>query len=229
MNFQIRYLFEKIDFQTWYNLTLIDDVLDEFLKTPESSIIDNELFKHDLVDITRQFIQNKIELLYPKIQITFAAKELDALKTVQNVFVSMLIDLDDILQTNEKFLLGKWIESAKMLATNQLEELSYEYNARNQITIWGPKGEIVDYAYKQWAGIVRDYCLPRWEVLFFELEHSIKYENGKFNDSKCGIKIFKQVEEPFTVSNKEYSTVGDGDAIGRSRKILQKWKSSPKV
>ena len=28
----------------------------------------------------------------------------------------------------------------------------FEYNARNQITLWGPNGEIVDYANKQWAG-----------------------------------------------------------------------------
>lgn len=28
----------------------------------------------------------------------------------------------------------------------------YEYNARNQITLWGPSGEIKDYANKQWAG-----------------------------------------------------------------------------
>jgi len=26
------------------------------------------------------------------------------------------------------------------------------YNALNQITLWGPIGEIVDYAAKQWAG-----------------------------------------------------------------------------
>lgn len=28
----------------------------------------------------------------------------------------------------------------------------YEYNARNQITLWGPNGEIIDYANKQWSG-----------------------------------------------------------------------------
>lgn len=28
----------------------------------------------------------------------------------------------------------------------------YEYNARNQITLWGPDGQIKDYANKQWAG-----------------------------------------------------------------------------
>ena len=30
-------------------------------------------------------------------------------------------------------------------------------NARNQITLWGPKGEIVDYARKQWAGLIDLY------------------------------------------------------------------------
>jgi hypothetical protein len=33
------------------------------------------------------------------------------------------------------------------------EKQLYEYNARNQITLWGPRGEIVDYANKQWAGM----------------------------------------------------------------------------
>ena len=35
------------------------------------------------------------------------------------------------------------------------EKLLYEYNARNQITLWGPDGQIVDYANKQWAGKVQ--------------------------------------------------------------------------
>ena len=37
------------------------------------------------------------------------------------------------------------------------EKQMYEYNARNQITLWGPRGEIVDYANKQWAGMFISY------------------------------------------------------------------------
>lgn len=187
-------------------------------------IIDNELFKHDLVDLTRQFIQNKIDLIYPQIKSAFVAKDINQLKKVQQNFESLLTDLDDLLQTNDQFLLGKWLTSAKGLATNQLEEQMYEYNARNQITTWGPNGEIVDYAHKQWAGIVRDYCLPRWQLLFSELKNSIENNNGKFSDSKCRQKIFKQVEEPFTVANKLYNDEADGDAIELSRKILKQYK-----
>lgn len=196
----------------------------QFLKTPENLIIDNELFKHDLVDLTRQFIQNKIDLIYPQIKSAFVAKDIDQLKKVQQNFESLLTDLDDLLQTNDQFLLGKWLTSAKGLATNQLEEQMYEYNARNQITTWGPNGEIVDYAHKQWAGIVRDYCLPRWQLLFSELKNSIENNNGKFSDSKCRQKIYKQVEEPFTVANKLYNDEADGDAIDLSRKIFEKYK-----
>lgn len=204
----------------------MDDVLDELLKTPVGLIVDNELFNHDLVDVTRQFLQNKIELLYPEIKTAFADKDLNQLKKVQAVFESMLNDLDDILQTNKHFLLGKWINSAKAIASNNLEELLYEYNARNQITTWGPNGEIVDYAYKQWAGVVRDYCLPRWQLLFSELAESIEKKNGKFSDSKTRQKIFKQVEEPFTVAHKEYNDEAVGDTIAIARNILEKWRGS---
>lgn len=182
------------------------------------------MYKQDLVDITRQFVQNKVELLYPRIKAAFADKNSDELRKVAGIFESMLTDMDDILQSGDNFLLGKWLESAKSLAANQLEQQLFEYNARNQITIWGPNGEIVDYAHKQWAGVVRDYCLPRWQLFFAELELSIQKNKGKFSDSKCRQKIFKQIEEPFTVANKEYNVEAQGDTIEIARRILQKWE-----
>lgn len=71
---------------------------------------------------------------------------------------------------------------------------------------------------------MRDYCLPRWQLLFSELKNSIENNNGKFSDSKCRQKIFKQVEEPFTVANKLYNDEADGDAIDLSHRILKKYK-----
>ena len=42
----------------------------------------------------------------------------------------------------ERFLLGSWLEAAKSRATNIKESKQYEYNARTQITLWGPNGEV---------------------------------------------------------------------------------------
>ena len=35
------------------------------------------------------------------------------------------------------------------------------YNARNILTLWGPTGQINDYAKKEWGGLVRDYYKQR--------------------------------------------------------------------
>jgi alpha-N-acetylglucosaminidase len=66
--------------------------------------------------------------------------------------LDLLTDLERILATNEAFLLGRWVQSAKDAAADSNEELQFEQNAKNQITLWGPRGEILDYATKQWSG-----------------------------------------------------------------------------
>lgn len=208
-------------FQTWYNLTVIDDVLRDFLQVPVDQVIDNELYKHDLVDITRQMLQNKIDLLYKRIISAFLRKKESQVQTLAHRFESILVDLDRILHSNEKFLLGSWLQASKSIATNRLEEQVYEFNARNQITIWGPNGQIVDYAMKQWAGVVADYCLPRWQLFFAELLASFK--GRTYNDGECGQKIFKQIEEPFGVSIKEYGTKASGDSIAIAKEIYKKY------
>lgn len=211
--------------QIWYNRTIIDDVLYEFLQVPENLTLNNDLFRHDLVDVTRQAIQIKVDVLYIQIIDSFRKKDLKNLEQLTNQFEDLLLDLDSILKTSEQFLLGRWLESAKGLATNKLEAQNYEFNARNQITLWGPTGEIVDYAVKQWAGLVGDYCLPRWQFFFKELIRSLRERNGKFNNNECKQKIFKEIEEPFGVSNVLYDPVPKGDSFNIAKEIFEKWKN----
>lgn len=79
--------------------------------------------------------------------------------------IQLLTDIDSVLLTNENFRLSTWIESARAWAGDDKEQASFfEYNARNQITLWGPNGEISDYAAKQWGGLVSSYHVPRWRI-----------------------------------------------------------------
>jgi alpha-N-acetylglucosaminidase len=39
-----------------------------------------------------------------------------------------------------------------------------EFEARNQVTLWGPSGQISDYASKSWAGLISSYYIPRWQM-----------------------------------------------------------------
>ncbi|KAF8508809.1 C-terminal domain-containing protein [Hysterangium stoloniferum] len=83
--------------------------------------------------------------------------------------LSLLCDLDTLLWTNDNFLLSNWIKAVRSWAASS-DDSQYadylEYNARNQITLWGSDGEINDYASKQSAGIVGTYYLPRWDNVY---------------------------------------------------------------
>lgn len=44
--------------------------------------------------------------------------------------------------SQQHFLLGKWITAAKQWANNFNEAILLEFNARNLVSLWGPKGEV---------------------------------------------------------------------------------------
>ena len=56
--------------------------------------------------------------------------------------VDLMSDMDTLLNANERFLVGRWISDATSWATDGGEHDLMNMNARNQITIWGPQGEV---------------------------------------------------------------------------------------
>ena len=56
--------------------------------------------------------------------------------------LNLLEGMDVLLGTDPHFLLGNWLEAAKAIGTTDDEKKLYEYNARNQITLWGPTGQV---------------------------------------------------------------------------------------
>lgn len=108
-----------------------------------SDLGQSNLYNHDLVDVTRQYFQNKAEVLYTKFIAAFLRNERHASLKLSHQFVEALRDMDRVLSSSSDFLLGQWLERAKELATTDAERQLFEINARNQITIWGPKGQIV--------------------------------------------------------------------------------------
>ena len=60
-------------------------------------------------------------------------------------------ELDRLLSSDAHFLLGAWLEQARSLGLDEQEAQLYDLNARNQITLWGPDGNILDYASKEWG------------------------------------------------------------------------------
>ncbi|KAK3072938.1 hypothetical protein LTR53_005896 [Teratosphaeriaceae sp. CCFEE 6253] len=167
------------------------------LQTP--SLYDNTAYTFDLTDITRQVMANAFYPLYTSFlaaantSLNASYSPSTAASTGQQM-LSLLTDLDAVLAASghpEHFSLAYWIAQARSRASTSTNSTSlnnvtttaqiadfYEYNARNQLTLWGPTGQISDYASKQWAGLIESYYVPRWRLFVDYTLNSSTAANG---------------------------------------------------
>ncbi|KAH9774414.1 alpha-N-acetylglucosaminidase [Citrus sinensis] len=78
-------------------------------------------YRYDLVDITRQALSKLANQVYMDAVIAFQHKDASAFNIHSQKFLQLIKDIDELLASNDNFLLGTWLESAKKLATNPSE------------------------------------------------------------------------------------------------------------
>ena len=142
-------------------------------------------FAHDVVDVARQVMVNRFIDFYNDLINVYNSAESswEAIMAASKPLLAIISDLDDLLMTNQDFLLSNWIGDARARASGNTTYAAYlEYNARNQITLWGPDGEINDYASKQWGGLVGSYYQQRWESFTTYLQQ-IRREGQAYNET----------------------------------------------
>ncbi|XP_063708712.1 alpha-N-acetylglucosaminidase-like [Culicoides brevitarsis] len=202
---------------SWFHPENIKTVLEKIISN--TNRYPGELFYYDVTDFTRQYLQNLIDLEYLLIIDGYQNGVHEKVKHHTKLFLNMISDMDRILSCNENFLLGTWLEKATSIPGDE-----NEYNARNQITLWGPRGEISNYAMKQWAGLVQDYVYPRWKLFWDELNKAID-EGRTFDETAIRKRIFDEVEEPFSDSTKFYSPASSCNALDTAKYIFEKYEN----
>ena len=142
----------------------------------------------------------------------YAAKDAAALSTAGEKLCKTIDNMDVLLGTRREFMLGPWLESAKAWATNDAERKLYEWNARVQITLWGPpEGVLFDYARKQWSGLLVGFHKPRWEQFIAALKESL--QAGKPLDSAAFNRQMQQWEDRWTHGTESYPAQPAGDPL----------------
>jgi hypothetical protein len=148
-----------------------------------------ETYTYDLVDIGREVLsQLTIPVSRAHYAALRAARlRAEELRATGARYVTLLNDLDSLLATDRAFLLGPWLASARRLGGNATDCTDtrcpalasgncadfMEWNARAQLTTWYPTlkpdqttpgqqgGKCLNYARKQWAGLIASYYAPR--------------------------------------------------------------------
>jgi alpha-N-acetylglucosaminidase len=67
---------------------------------------------------------------------------LQCFRSAGSDLIELLEDLEMLLASDKHFLLGTWIRDARNRGHTVAEKNLMEYNARNQVTLWGPTGEV---------------------------------------------------------------------------------------
>ncbi|BFY99943.1 hypothetical protein BsWGS_02983 [Bradybaena similaris] len=197
--------------QIWYNPEELFTAWGGFINASQE-LGENQLFLYDLTDITRNSLQVIANAFYASVINAFNNKNITTLQQAGQALTSLLTDMDILLASNEHFLVGHWIADAKSWANSTNDSLLFEYNARNQITLWGPSGEIHDYASKQWSGVTADYYIPRWQFFTQWLIQLIQNDT-EWDDNVFGENVMQKVEVPWTFQTKIYPTQATGSTV----------------
>lgn len=139
--------------------------------------LSGENYDYDLTDLSRQALTDYAYYLLKALDKANADGDAEAFARLRDTYLRLLLDLDELLNTNEHFMLGRWTTMARGIAdeadgtTDADRDWLEQDNARTLITTWGAEaqanaGGLRDYSYREWGGMMKDYYYPRWKDFF---------------------------------------------------------------
>uniref|UniRef100_A0A2A4IUB9 Alpha-N-acetylglucosaminidase n=1 Tax=Heliothis virescens TaxID=7102 RepID=A0A2A4IUB9_HELVI len=185
---------------------------------------------YDVVDVTRQALQYRVEQLYVNVVNDRFTNTFVYDASIQR-FLDALSDMGKILSENEHFTAFKWYRKARSLGNGTDQADLYDLNARNQITLWGPNGEISDYACKQWADLLKSYYYPRWQT-FLTAALKAKQNNEDFNEKATRRIVTSNVEIPYVTARtylQPNMARSLSSTLNLAKSLYTKWALAPDV
>lgn len=188
---------------------------------------DSAGYQYDLANVLEQILSNTAQEYQKKMSNAFREKDSAKFEEMSARFLEIVGKVEEVTGTQEEFMLGTWLESAKALAKNAddfTKEL-YELNARGLITTWGSieqanNGGLIDYSNRQWAGLTNDYYKPRWEKWIAERKKELAGEASK----NYSAEDWFEMEWQWARSNNEYPTEANGKDLQKlGTEILEKY------
>lgn len=201
-------------------------------------------FEYDLIDLGRQGLADLSIPLQKNITAAYLKKDQAALTQASAQFLNLAMDMDTMLATRPEFLLGRWLEAAKQCGSTEEERQQYEWNARLQITVWGPSAPnafLFDYANKQWSGLIRGYYIPRWRQFLGYL--ATQPSNAeRFTGKGLSMQYYRpsdeandfyqklsQWEQAWCRQRESYPTSTVGNSVQIASQLFAKWDPVRKV
>lgn len=183
-------------------------------------------YEFDITNITRQVLSNYFLVVFKNYEQAYNNRDRATMNKLENVMTGIINDVDEMVATQPYFLLGKWIKDARMWGTSDSEKRYFEKNARNLITTWSDKDQLLnDYASRSWAGLTKSFYGKRWSM-FFEavnnaLDNGKEFDEDQFNVYKDAVTTFEKYWWEQCLGSYNSEPVGDSKAI--ATKLIEKY------
>ena len=182
---------------------------------------DVDAYRFDLVNVARQTLSNHAAALQRKVVKAHGAGDAKAMRAAADEFLQLLLDMDELLATRREFLLGRWIADARRWGDTDAERARLEWNARRVLTCWGSGGHTLDYARKEWSGMISDFYHERWRR---RLDAEIAAISEKRPlDVKALDKELRQWDLDWSARRDALPTEPRGDAVTLARRLWKKY------
>lgn len=134
-------------------------------------------YRHDLVDVARQVMENRSRTLLPEIREAYERKDRARFKALADTWLADMSLLDRLLASDPHFLLGRWLEHARSAGVDAAESKRLTVQQLTLILHWSdgsqPAGVLQSYANRDYAGLVGTFYRSRWARYFRALENQL--------------------------------------------------------
>ncbi|WP_162842565.1 alpha-N-acetylglucosaminidase [Mucilaginibacter pineti] len=135
-------------------------------------------YKIDLINMARQVLANKGAIVFKELTTAYNKKDIPAFNKSSAQFLKMIKLTDDLLNTDSYFKLNTYLKQATTQGNTPDEKANNLNNALMLITYWGEnvraEDNLHEYAYKEWAGFMNSFYLPRWQLYFNYLKNNLE-------------------------------------------------------
>ncbi len=160
-----------------YDIVRFREAVKVFLKA-DSDFKNSETYQADKIEFLRQVWADKGDAAYDSLIRSINSQDKNRMDKASSTFLEMINIQNELLGNSPYFTLNRWLQQAKNYGVKLPDSENVMYNAKAQITFWGPdnnpKTTLRDYAHKEWNGLLGSLYVDRWK-LFIE-----NAKEGKF-------------------------------------------------
>jgi alpha-N-acetylglucosaminidase len=177
-------------------------------------------YRYDLADVGRQVMADLGTRYHQAIVQAFNARDAARLRALSDKMVGLIRDMDRLAATRPELLFGVWLADARAWGDTPGEKDLCEWNARTLLTTWTVPESHIDYANRQWSGLLGAYYLQRWKIWLAALNEAVGH-NESFDQGAVRRRI-QEWEYAWTRKTQPFPTQPSGDTISISLELFDR-------